>query len=318
MNNSNSGKLSKGDIISFIALLILGVTVFFGINFMTLGNKISSVVIAILLFIIMIIFVFLAAHAKAQDRNQSTWRKVEYTMITLYIIALIPCYIYSAKFFDIQINKHNIIQISSNDIKDINDMFSDYIRKCEARCNNFQTELEALSKYKEGREQIVKLFKLEKNESQITQNDIEEATESFRKSLLKAPNISNLKSEKNNLLNNCENKFKNWNILLIPYYASELGEAKKSYANKLEEIYSKNINVIEKEAPEFNTISYTRDSNIKDIFRKSSGFSIIGIIAILVLGSLGLIKWILGERSVVIPMKEGNANNITEDGGFTF
>ena len=39
MGKTNSGNLSKGDIISFIALLILGVTVFFGMNFVTLGNK---------------------------------------------------------------------------------------------------------------------------------------------------------------------------------------------------------------------------------------------------------------------------------------
>ena len=44
----------------------------------------------------------------------------------------------------------------------------------------------------------------------------------------------------------------------------------------------------------------------------------LGLIAIIILGGLGLVKWLLGEKSTVIPMKEGAATTITEDGGFTF
>ena len=86
----------------------------------------------------------------------------------------------------------------------------------------------------------------------------------------------------------------------------------------LEEIYSKKKSAIEKDAPEFDTSSYVNESNIQDKFSKSSGFSVLGLIAIIILGGLGLVKWLLGEKSTVIPMKEGAATTITEDGGYTF
>lgn len=318
MNQSKSGNLSKGDIISFIALLILGVTVFFGMNFMTLGNKIPSIVVALLLFIVMMVFVFLAAHAKAQDRNQETWKKVEYAMLALYILALIPCYIYSSKFFDIQLGKSEITQIVNNDIDDINNMFADYTKKCESRSSNYQTELEALLSSEEGRKQIVRVLDLEKDPDDVKRSDIEQATESFSDYLLKGRDISALKSEKKQLVENCETNFKNWNILFIPQFVSELSEAKEKYANQLEKIYSKKKSALENQAPEFDTDAYVNESDIKDKFTSSSGFSVLGLIAILVLGVLGLVKWLLGEKSSVIPIKEGTANTITEDGGFTF
>lgn len=318
MNQTSSGNLSKGDIISFVALIIMGVTVFFGMNFMTLGNKIPSIVVAVLLFIVMLVFVFLAAHAKAQDRNQDTWKKVEYAMLGLYVLALIPCYIYSAKFFDVQLEKQEITQIVDKDIDDINSMFADYTKKCESRSSNYQTELEALIKSDEGREQIVRMLELDKKPSEVKQSDIEQAAESFSAFLLKGRDISALKAEKKSLVENCETNFKNWNILFIPQYVSELGEAKEKYAEKLEEIYSKKKSAFEKEAPEFDTSSYINKSNIKDKFSTSSGFSISGLIAIIILGGLGLVKYLLGEKSTVIPMKHGDATIITEDGGYTF
>lgn len=315
MSQSNSGNLSKGDIISFVALLILGVTVFFGMNFMTLGNKIPSIMVAVLLFLVMMVFVFLAAHAKAQDRNQETWRKVEYAMLGLYMLALVPCYIYSAKFFDIQLGKKEITRIVNNDIEDINQMFADYTKECESRCSNYQTELEALFKSEEGRKQIISLLELDKSADDLKQSDIEQATESFRAFLLKGRDISALKAEKKNLVENCESNFKNWNILFMPQYVTELGEAKEKYAEQLEEIYSKKKSAFEKKTPEFDTSAYVNESDIMDKFSKSSEFSMLGFIAIIILGGLGLVKWLLGERSSIIPMKEGAATTITDDGG---
>lgn len=318
MENSNSGNLSKGDIISFVALLILGVIVFFGMNFMTLGDKIVSVVVAILLFVVMTVFVYLAAHAKAQDRNQSTWKKVEFAMLGLYVLALIPCYIYSAKFFDIQLGKREIMQQVQNDIDDIDKMFADYNMKCESRSNNYKTELEALLKYDEGRERIVRLLKRDIKPDDVTSGDIEQAIGSFRDYLLKGRDFTALKKEKNTLVENCNTNFKNWNILFIPQYVSELSGAKGKYASELERIFAEQKSPIERGELKFETSEYVKGSNIVDKFKSSSDFSILGLIAIIVLGGLGLVKYLLGEKSTVIPMGKGDATTITEDGGFTF
>lgn len=312
----SSGNLSKGDIISFVALLLMGVLVFFGMNFMTLGDRIPSIVVAILTVVLMTVFVFLAAYAKAQDRNQSTWKKVQYAMLALYMFALIPCYIFSAKFFDVQFDKENIMKQVNKDTDDLDKLFADYSRKCESRASAYQIDLEAMLTTPEGRTRIAELIDV-KDPSSITKESINQVVSSFSKSL-KGAEFKALESEKNNLVKNCETSFKNWNIMFIPQYAQELGAAKGKYATELERIYSKTHNNIEKNVPEFETERYINESGILDTFKSTDKFSVIGLLVVLFLGFLGLVKYLLGDKSTVIPMKQGDTSVIGEDGGFTF
>lgn len=315
-DSKSTGNLSKGDIISFVALLLMGVLVFFGMNFMTLGDRIPSIVVAILTVVLMTVFVFLAAYAKAQDRNQSTWKKVQYAMLGLYVLGLIPCYIFSAKFFDVQFDKTNIMKQVQADTNDLNKLFSDYNRKCESRASAYQIDLEAMLTTTEGRTRIAELLDI-KNPLSVTKESINQAVSSFSKSL-KGADFKSLENEKNNLVKNCETNFNNWNIMFIPQYAYELGTAKGKYATELERIYNKTQNNIEKNVPEFDTERYVNESGILDIFKSTNNFSVVGFLVVLFLGFLGLVKYLLGDKSTVIPMKQGAASVIGEDGGFTF
>lgn len=315
-DKNNSGNLSKGDVISFVALLLMGVLVFFGMNFMTLGDKIPSIVVAILTVILMTVFVFLAAYAKAQDRNQSTWKKVEYTMLALYVLALIPCYIFSSKFFDVQFDKDNVMKQVQTDTNDLNKLFNDYSRKCESRVSAYQIDLEAMLTSSEGRTKLASLLEIS-DPSSVTKESVTQAAQSFSKSL-KGAEYKALEAEKNNLVKNCETNFNNWNIMFIPQYAYELGTAKDKYATELERIYGKTQNNIEKNIPEFETASYTNESGILKTFKSTDKFSVVGILVVLFLGFLGLVKYLLGDKSTVIPIKQGDTSVIGEDGGFTF
>lgn len=75
MEKSKSDNLSKGDIISFIALLLLGVTVFFGMNFSTLGDRIQSVVVSVVLVTLMVVFVFWQLLLKRRIATKQCGRK---------------------------------------------------------------------------------------------------------------------------------------------------------------------------------------------------------------------------------------------------
>lgn len=315
MAKQKSDNLSKGDIISFVALLLMGVTVFFGMNFKTLGDKVPSIVVAILLVVLMTVFVFLAAHAKAQNRNQAMWKNVEYAMLGLYVIALIPCYLYSSKFFDVQFGKSDIMNQVQSDIDGIDKMFADYRHNCDSRCGSFQTTLEAMSKDSQGRERIARLLDI--NVANVTQANIKQASASFLSSL-KGEKYKTLEVEKKNLVAKVQTNFKNWNILFIPQYASELDVAKNKYATELQNIYTNNKYNFEKDIPEFDASSYITESTLADTFSEISGFSIMGLIAVLILGGLGLVKYLLGEKRTVIDFKEGDSSVITSDGGFTF
>lgn len=314
MQKQNSDKLSKGDIISFIALLLMGVTIFFGLNFKTLGDKIPSIVVAILLVVLMTVFVFLAAHAKAQNRNQTMWKNVEYTMLGLYVVSLIPCYLFASKFFDVQIAKSEIIAQVQKDVDGIDKMFADYKRKCEVRCGSYQTALEAMAKDAQGRERIAKLLNI--SAANVTQSNIKQASESFLGSL-KGAEFKNLEAEKNEVVKNVQYSFSNWNLLFIPQYASELNVAKMKYAEALQSIYTKRKNSFETYYPAFDAESYITEGSLADTFSETVGFSIMGFFAVLILGGLGLVKYLLGEKRTVIDLKQGDASVISSDGGYT-
>ena len=282
MESKNSDKLTKGDIISFISLLIMGVAVFFGMNLKTLGDKVPSVIVALLLVVLMTVFVFLAAYAKAQDRNQEAWNKVQYAMLLLYVVSLVPCYFYASKFFDIYFSRDKITQLLKDDIGQLDDMFDDYARKCESRCSSYQTTLEAMLKDSQGRKTIAGFLDI--SPSDVNSGSVNQA---------------------------------NWNILYLPQYAAELAEAKAGLAADLEDMYTKAENDIERNVPAFNAEEYASQSNLKEAFTGSKGFSVAGLLAVLVLGGLGLVKYLLGERRTVIGLKKGDESSITVDGGFS-
>lgn len=315
MEKSKSDNLSKGDIISFIALLLLGVTVFFGMNFSTLGDRIQSVVVSVVLVTLMVVFVFLAAFAKAQNRNQAMWTKVEYAMLFLYVLALIPCYLYSSKFYDIQFNKANIVKEVQANIDDINKMFGDYDKKCQTRSFSYKTALQAMSRDVQGRQKAAGILGI--SASHVNSQAIDQASESFLNHF-RGNDYSQLLSEKTALENSVLNNFKNWNILLVPQYAEELGAAKEKYATGLQDIYEKYKGDIDgAEIPSFKASDYMSSESVVEHFTDKGSFSLYGILGILVLGGLGLIKYFLGEKRTVIALKQGDSSVIMEDGGFS-
>ena len=314
--NQNSDNLSKGDIISFLAIILMGVLVFFGVNFQSLGDKIQSVVVSVVLVVFLTVFIFLAGFARGQNRNQSTWKTIEYSMIALYLVTLIPTYLYISKFFDIQFDKAEIAEQATKDMDDINKMFVKYDKLCQSRCYGYQTALKAMSMDSQGRSKIANMLGI--NAESISDKTIKQASEIFLNKL-RGDEYSLLKTELTSLDNNVVSHFKNWNIILVPQYASELGEAKAKFAKSLEQIYNNNKNSVEKNIPEFDIADLSdSDDNIAERFQKMTTFSLLGLLAALVLGGLGFSKYIFSTKRTVIEFKEGDTSVINDDGGFAF
>lgn len=321
MSNSNSGKVSKGDIISFIALFLLGIIVFFGMNFLMLGNFVPSIIISVLLTVLMVVFVYLATFAKAQNRDQSTWSAVKYCMLVLYVAALVPCYIGVAKFCEIQVKKDDqndgLLADVKKDVDDINELFQSFEAMCETRGSNLKTELDGLITYREGREKIISSFSLDKKQNEITKADVDEICNSFVKTIML--DFNPIKREKEALVQKCMSNLGNWNILFLPESVSELSTAKSRYAQQIEDIVTKiEKNPLEKEIPSFDIQDYDMETNVADKFKDWKIFSVLGLCITIFLGLLGLLKFFLGPKATVIPLKKGDASVITEDGGFTF
>lgn len=315
MENQNSGNLSKSDILSFVALLLMGVFVFFGMNFKTLGDKVPSLAVSILLVVLMTLFIFLAAYAKGQDRYQDMWKKVEWAMLALYVAALAPCYVYVSKFCEVQFGRADIVSQVQADVDGIDRMFADYKRMCDARCGSYQTALEALSKDKQGRVRIAQTLGI--GVGDVTPANIRQASESFLNSL-RGAEFQALEAEKGQMEAMVKENFKKWNLMLVPQAAQELGAAKAKYAQTLQDLYSKHQNKFETDVPEFSAAKYASEANVADRFSTISGITPMGLLVVLVLGGLGFLKYVFAAKRTVLSLKKGDSSSITSDGGIAF
>lgn len=309
---NESDKLGIGDIISVIALVLLGIVVFFGMNFISLGDKIPSVIVAVLLTALMIVFVFLAAFAKSQNRNQDKWTIVKYIMLALFLLALIPSYIFSAKFSEIQFGKDEIVKKVDANVTAINKMFNNFSENCEQRANAYEIELKALYNHEEGKAKLAEMLGLNSVDD-VNETAISQARESFIVGLKK--DYQNLENEKNILVNNCADNFNNWNIMTVSQYATDLGNIQERFASELEKIYEDSKSDKEKDIPDFNATQFASSDNIATMFKSMPGFSVGGLLITLLLGFFGLIKFLTAPNPTVQEIKEGETSVITKSGG---
>lgn len=173
---SNNG-LSLVDVIAFLAIFVIGVMVFFGFNFYSLGDKLTAAIVAVGLTVALLVMVWLAAYARRQDRNQETWATVAKILIGLYVALLLPCYFFGSKFVDLQIGRAGIEAQATEDVADIDAMFADYSRKCESRTSAYITTLEAEAKSATGRQRLARLLDIDT--ASITSATVSQAGESF-------------------------------------------------------------------------------------------------------------------------------------------
>ena len=168
----------------------------------------------------------------------------------------------------------------------------------------------------QGRAKMASLLGI--NAERISENTIKQAGESFLNKL-RGEDYTILKTELTSLNNTVISHFKNWNIILVPQYASELGEAKVKFATSLEEIYKNNKNSIEQNISEFDVADLSNsDDNIAERFKNLGTFSFLGLFAVLVLGGLGFSKYIFSAKRTVIEFKQGDSSVINEDGGIEY
>ena len=74
------------------------------------------------------------------------------------------------------------------------------------------------------------------------------------------------------------NNFKNWNILLVPQYAEELGAAKEKYATGLQDIYDRYKGDIDgAEIPSFKASDYMSSESVVEHFTDKGSFSLLGV-----------------------------------------
>ena len=306
-------KIGFADVISLIAIVLLATIIFFGANFMTLGDRMAAIVGSDIGLVLMCVCIFLAAHAKAQERDENVWRIVQAICIGIYVLLLVPTYIVGAKFFNIQFDREGVMNEYRTDVDNINGLFSEYDRVCESRANAYRIRMQTMMTTPEGRAALAKELKID--EKSLNQNRVDQAASIFLRTL-KGNDYEMLVQEKDFLIANSETYFKNWNILFIPRYVSEIGGAYSVYADRLKEIYNSNNRESERNVPAFNPGTPANEGGLTDLFTSTFSFSLIGLIVIFFLGVLGLFKYLFGVKSRSVAPERGDASRIESGGGY--
>ena len=235
-------------------------------------------------------------------------------MLGLYLVALIPCYIYSAKFCEIQFGQSEIVKKVDANVSAINKMFDSFTNNCDSRANAYGYQLKALLNHQEGKQKLVEMLGL-KSVNDVNETSVNQAKESFLYKL-KGNEYQALEAEKDALVQNCADNFNNWNIMSVSQYASDLGNIQEKFAKELEDIYEKSKSSSEKDIPEFNATQYAVDDNIAEIFKSFPSFNLGGLLITLFLGILGLIKYFTAPSPTVKEIGVGSSSSINDIGGF--
>lgn len=310
MSEQKNDKITKGDIISVVAILLLCISTFFGLNFKSFGDRLMPIIIASVLLIVMLVSIFLAAYAKKQYLDINMWNIVKYSCLVLYFGCLIPCYLFSSKFLDIQFNKEKIRQQIQTDIDNGNKMLKAYETASGSRVTAYITELQALSTSKEGLTKIAKRFNLD--EKNIDSNIVKQFSNSFEKKLL-GPEYDNIKRQMIASGQDATNTFKNWNMLEIGRDAADLGQAQLNCADELQNLYDKCTDEFENNIESFDAKSYISEKSMYNLFKDPTTFSLYGILAIIVLGGLGFLKYLTAPNPKIDAIGFGSEDKINND-----
>ena len=137
-------------------------------------------------------------------------------MLGLYLVALIPCYIYSAKFCEIQFGQSEIVKKVDANVSAINKMFDSFTNNCDSRANAYGYQLKALLNHQEGKQKLVEMLGL-KSVNDVNETPVNQAKESFLYKL-KGNEYQALEAEKDALVQNCADNFNNWNIIFPSHF----------------------------------------------------------------------------------------------------
>ena len=240
-----------------------------------------------------------ASYAKGQDYDLSKWKVVEIIALVMYFGLLIPSYFYTAKFVDVMSDKATIISEANKEIASISKMFDEYEYMTGTRRDAYETQMNADLQSPEGRK------RLEKQQGhEMTADDIVQTADNFLASL-QNKDYDAQKADKTNFANNSLENFKNWNMIEIPKDAALLSVKGKEYAKALAELYVSEKAPTEKEVELFETGSILVSTGVTDRFESSVGFSVLGLVTTLLLGIIGLFKYLFTSRSrIILPNKK--------------
>lgn len=277
-------KLTKGDIISFIAFFALGVILFIGLLFSS-RNMVLAGICAVLFVTIELFLVFYASYLKTRERDLDNYRRIERIVVSIYVLILIPSALLSGSFFSVETNRGTVVKSMDNECESIRRMFSEFDDAVGRRVTSYQTRLET-----EG----------------LSDGQIKESVDNYIKAI-KTSEYKAINMQKDSLISDCKRDFAAWDLMNISKSAYRLKEQERYFAETLDKLYNSGYydqSEDKAKVSPYSAMSFLPMQSVSDRFSSVWTFSILGMVIFIVLGLLGLVKYYTSERTHVLsPIK---------------
>lgn len=319
MSKKKNSKVTIANIVTILGLVALTFFVFCGQALQNFENNMGTNVIAALAFVLLALFVlWLAVHAKSVENNFRPWRIVETFALLLFFAVSFFTGTKMMKFFVINENMVTLKETASNDISQLSSLIKNFKKNEKERLEiNLQGYETAAAGYQQMTREV---------EDYVKKINYECGGEDYfsKKMMRKIENIADVPDGAKSYnktwdkeISELEEVIANWNLLKLPDAVKRLEVLSEEVNQKLTS-YSENYDfkIIETNLSDELTITdspkneYEYEVEFPAQVRSTSGFSITGLLVIILIDILVLASYIFAYRSRKVAPKGGNGTFI--------
>ena len=318
MSKKKNSKVTIANIVTILGLVALTFFVFCGQALQNFENNMGTNVIVALVFVLLALFVlWLAVHAKSVENNFRPWRIVETFALLLFFAVSLFTGTTMMKFFVVNENMVTLKETASNDISQLSSLIEDFKKNEKERLNTnlqgYETAAAGYQRMTREVEDYVKKINEDGGKRYFSENmmrKIENIADA-------SPGAKGYKKTWDKEISELEEVIANWNLLKLPDAVKRLEVLSEEVNQKLT-LYSKNYDfkIIETNLSDELTITGSPKNEYKYevVFpaqvRSASGFSITGLLVIILIDILVLASYIFAYRSRKVAPKGGNGTFI--------
>ena len=314
MSKKKNSKVTIANIVTILGLVALTFFVFCGQALQNFENNMGTNVIVALVFVLLSLFVlWLAVHAKSVENNFRPWRIVETFALLLFFAVSLFTGTTMMKFFVVNENMVTLKETASNDIFQIKELITDFgVQEHERLRNNIEGYTNAT---KSGTELD---FETKKYIQAIGTGDTLSVVMNNKINVIAdaSPRAKGYKKTWDKEISELEEVIANWNLLKLPDAVKRIEVLSEEVNQKLT-MYSKNYDfkLIELENGVYvlkgsDPHEYKYEVEFPALVRSTSGFSITGLLVIILIDILVLASYIFAYRSRKVAPKGGNGTFI--------
>lgn len=317
MKKKSSEKITLANFIAIIGLVALAVFTFLGREYMSGGELGWDFLYAIGITTFASVLLWLLIKTKGAENDLGKWRVLEYSLLALYIIVVIPVsYLFIKNFFVVNENKLAVQQSAKADIAKIDKMFDDYKANESKAISQTITGLQ--NAY--GQKRDAKLVEFFDNNHLSDMGKIDGYQTHCKTNILDQGDA--IRNEFNKEKESILNAVNGWSVILIPMKSKRVEDLAQSIGTELTKVSSEKSELIPHinhesaeyslgEEQKFEYKVNPEELQFRNKLASFSGFSIIGLAVVLLIHLFILFNYIVAYRTSTL----GVNKNMDEDGG---